>query len=76
VKTHFSNWRPAVVESSPSSPVGVDVCPHCRRPVVRYVQTVLADGRPLTQYHCEEHRFVTPMRSAVVNHYPTDWSAA
>lgn len=66
-----------MVERYPPPPVGVQVCCHCRRPLVVY--RVLCDGHEIETFHCAEHGGATvPMWSAVVNRtgeWP-DWSAA
>jgi hypothetical protein len=51
-----------------SPPKPIDVCPHCKRPLLSIV------GR---YGFCKEHHEVVPMRSAVSNDYEEpDWSAA
>jgi uncharacterized protein YbaR (Trm112 family) len=53
-----------------------EVCPHCKRRL-DVVQRVECDGHTFpVVWHCKEHGAVPPMRSAVVNHYEPDWSAA
>lgn len=54
-----------------------DVCPTCKRPLAVVFATD-CDGHSFPSvWTCHEHGAVTPMRSAVVNHYPEpDWSAA
>lgn len=56
-------WR------DPSELVGRDVCPHCKRPVVRF-DFATPDGHRVSTSHCPEHGDVAPMRSHVSNAPP------
>ena len=50
---------------APSYTPAVDVCPHCKTPVVPH--HFFAAGAILSTFHCRRHGDVVPMRSAIAN---------
>ena len=52
----------------PSSPPGVDVCPHCQRETTVYLTSEA--GKIVETHRCRDHGDVVPRRRPLINDAP------